>query len=169
MDRRVRSDRVHSGFPRSDPDRFLDVRDEDFPVADTPGLGGTADRLDGFFDHIVAQNNLDLHLGEKIDDVLRAAIEFGVPLLPAEALGLGHGYSLQPYLLQGLLHFVEFERLDDGLDLLHRVSSPGRSGHVTGSTAISIAGSVPRAEMPGTTWFFANWPNFTANAHARGT
>src|SRR4029079_5064494 len=47
------SDGVQTGFPRSNPDRFFDVRDEDFPVADTPGLGGATDRLDGFFDHIV--------------------------------------------------------------------------------------------------------------------
>ncbi len=75
----------------------------------------------GFFDHLVAQHNLDLHLGEKIDDVLGAAIEFGMALLAAEALGLGHRDALQADLLQRLLHLVEFERLDDGLDLLHRV------------------------------------------------
>jgi hypothetical protein len=31
---------------------------------------------------------------------------------------------LQSNLLQGLLHFVEFEGLDHRLDLLHRVSFP---------------------------------------------
>jgi hypothetical protein len=31
---------------------------------------------------------------------------------------------LQTHLLQCLLHLIEFERLDDGLDFLHRVSSP---------------------------------------------
>src|SRR5690349_767779 len=35
------SDRVHSGFPRSDPDCLFYVRDEDLAVADAPGLGGT--------------------------------------------------------------------------------------------------------------------------------
>src|SRR5215470_17648987 len=35
-----RSNGVQPGFPRSDPDRFLDVGDEDLSIADTPGLGG---------------------------------------------------------------------------------------------------------------------------------
>src|SRR5262245_61635677 len=81
------SDGIESGFPRPDPDRFLDVGDEDFSVADPPGLGGAPDRLDGFFDHVIAKHNLDLHLGQKIDDVLGTAIEFGMPFLSAEALG----------------------------------------------------------------------------------
>ena len=65
-------DGVESGFPRPDPDGFLDVGDENLAVADPPGLGGAADRLDGFFDHVVAEHNLDLHLGEKIHDVFGA-------------------------------------------------------------------------------------------------
>src|SRR5690242_6432630 len=33
------SDGIQSGFPRPNPDGFLDVGDEDFSVADPPGLG----------------------------------------------------------------------------------------------------------------------------------
>src|SRR5579863_6295013 len=58
------SDGVYSGFPRPDPDGFFDVRDEDFSVADPPGLGGATDRLDRFLDHVITEHNLDLHLGE---------------------------------------------------------------------------------------------------------
>src|SRR5207247_9045797 len=47
------SDSVQSGFPCSDPDCFFDIRDENFPIADAPGLVGTADRLDVVFDHLV--------------------------------------------------------------------------------------------------------------------
>src|SRR5580700_7994857 len=64
-----RSNGVHAGFPRTDPDGFLDVGEEDLAVPDPPGLGGTADRLDRFFDHLVSEHNLDFHLGEKIDHV----------------------------------------------------------------------------------------------------
>jgi hypothetical protein len=63
------SDGIKPGLPRPDPDGFFDVRDEDFPVADPPGLGGALDRLDGFFDLVVAKHNLDFHLGEKIADI----------------------------------------------------------------------------------------------------
>jgi hypothetical protein len=48
-------------------------------------LGGATDRLDGFLDHVVAEHNLDLHLGEEIHDVFGAAIELGMSLLPAES------------------------------------------------------------------------------------
>src|ERR1700730_17615432 len=116
------SDGVQSGFPGSDPNGFFDVGDENLAVADPPGLGGATDRLDGFFDHVVAEHNLDLHLGEKIHDVFRSAVELGMSFLPAEALGFRHGDALQPDLLQGLLHLVELEGLDARLDLFHCVS-----------------------------------------------
>ena len=70
--------------PRPDPDGFFDVRDEDLPVADPPGLGIAPDRLDRFFNHVVTKHNLDFHLGEKIDDIFGAAVEFGVSLLRAQ-------------------------------------------------------------------------------------
>src|SRR6185503_268236 len=113
------SDCIQSGFPRSDPDCFLDIGDKDLPVPDPAGLRSTADRLDGFFDHVVAQNNFDLHLGQEIHHVLGAAIELGVPLLAPEALGLEDGDPLQPDFLESFFHLVELERLDDRLELLH--------------------------------------------------
>src|SRR4029079_16012420 len=107
----------------SNPDGFFDIRDEDFSVTDAPSLGGSADRLDCFFQPLLTQHNLDFHLGEKIYDVFGAAIELGVSFLAAEALGLGHRDALQADLLQGLFHLVEFERLDNGLDLLYRFAT----------------------------------------------
>src|SRR5579863_9294978 len=55
---------VDSGFACPDPDGFFDIRDENLAIADPPGLGGATDRLNGFFDHVVAEHNLDLHLGK---------------------------------------------------------------------------------------------------------
>src|SRR5262245_683640 len=118
------SDGVQSGFPGSDPNGFFDVRDEDFPIADPPGLGGATDRLDCFLDHVVAEHNLDLHLGEKIDHIFGSAIKLGVAFLASEALRLRDGDALQSDRLQRLLHLVEFEGLNHRLDLLHRVSFP---------------------------------------------
>src|SRR5262249_37741848 len=120
------SNGVEAKFTRSDPDRFLDVGNEDLSVADPSGLGGAADRLDGLFDHVVAEDNLDLHLGQKVYDILSTAIELGVALLAAETLGLGDGDALQADVLQRLFHLVEFEWFDDGLDLLHlaQISGP---------------------------------------------
>src|SRR5688572_5587626 len=116
------SDGVQTGFPSPDPDGFFDARDEDLAVADSPGLSGTSYRLDRFFDHVIAEHNLDLHLWEKIHDVLGTAIKLGMSLLSPKALGFGDGDALQSDLLQCLLHLVELEWFDDRLDLLHRVS-----------------------------------------------
>src|SRR5262249_46161502 len=81
----LRSNGVHAGLPRTDPDGFFDVGDEYLAVADPARLGSPADRLDGFLDHLIGEHNLDFHLGEKIDHVLGAAIEFGMAFLPPEA------------------------------------------------------------------------------------
>jgi hypothetical protein len=143
------SDGVKSGFPRPDPDGFFDRRYKDFAVADTPGLGGATDCLDGFLDHVVAEHDLDLHLGEKIDDVFGTPVKLGVAFLAPEPLGFGHGYSLQTDLLQRLLHFIEFERLDHSLDFFHRVSSPGpRVGGITEGTEPLVSRSRAKPAAP---------------------
>src|ERR1700759_2082871 len=81
------SDSVQPGFPGSDADRFLDIGHEDFAVADAPGLCRAPDRVDGFFDQVVANHDLDFDLGQEVDDVFRTAIKLGMSLLPAKALG----------------------------------------------------------------------------------
>ena len=63
--------------------------------------------------------DLDLDLGQEIDDVLGAAIELGVALLAAEALDFGHGEAGDADLRQRFAHLVELERLDDGFDFFH--------------------------------------------------
>src|SRR5581483_7456423 len=116
--------------------------------ADAPGLGGAADRFNRLFDHVVAEHDLDFHFGEKIDDVFSAAIKLRVPLLPAEALGLGDGYSLQSDLLQRFLHFIQFEWLDDRFDFFHRVSSPPLPGvQIRFGIEPWLAGPVPRHQQ----------------------
>src|SRR5437879_9011830 len=105
-------DSVQPGFSGSDPDRFLDVGDEDLAVADAPGLGGAADRVDGLFDQLVRNHDLDFHFGQEVDDVFRTAIEFGVSLLPAETLGFGDRDALQSDFLERLFHLVELEWLE---------------------------------------------------------
>src|SRR5690242_14302078 len=112
-------DSVQPGFSGSDPDRFLDVGDEDFAVADAPGLGGATDRVDRLLDQIIPDHDLDFHLGQEVDDVFCTAVEFGMPLLPAKALGFGDRDALQSDFLKRFLHLVELERLDDGFNLLH--------------------------------------------------
>src|SRR5439155_10654757 len=79
------------------------------------------DSLDRTLHHLVAEHDLDLHLGEEIDDVFSAAIELGMALLTAETLGLRYRDSLEADFLERFLHLVKLARFDDRFDLLHRL------------------------------------------------
>src|SRR5215208_6875290 len=140
------SDRIQSGFPRSDPDRFLNVGDKNLAVPDPAGLGSTADRVHGFFDHVVGKNNFDLHLGQKIHHVFGATIKLRVSLLASEAFGLDDRDPLQSDLLKSLLHLVELERLDDCFELLHSSLCLPNSGATfeKPEPRLRLAGSVPK-------------------------
>src|SRR5271165_1508112 len=117
-------DRVCARLPGADADGFLDMRYKYLAIADAPGLGGVADRLDRGGKDLVSDDDLDLHLRQKVDDVFRPAIEFRMALLPAKPLGLDNRDSLNSRLLQGFLHFIELEWLDDRLDLFHCGETP---------------------------------------------
>src|SRR4051812_42829536 len=113
------SDGVQAGFPSPDADGFLDVGNKNLAVADAAGLRGAPDRVDGLLDQIVGDHDLDFHLGQKVDDIFRAPVKFGVSLLPAKSLSLGDGDALESHFLKRFFHLVELERLDDGFDFFH--------------------------------------------------
>src|SRR3546814_16644744 len=108
----------------ADADGFLDRADEDLAVADATGVGRLLNGLHRALDQLVLQDDLDFYLGQEIDDVFGAAVELGVALLAAEALGLGQRDALDADLVQRFLHLVQLERLDDRFDLFHRVGGP---------------------------------------------
>src|SRR5262249_42164214 len=89
--------------------------------------------------------NLDLYLRKKINDVFGATVEFRMSLLPTETLGFGDGDTLQPNLLQRLLHFIKLEGFDDRFDLFHRHHFSQPAGAVPRSR---VAGSVPSGGSP---------------------
>src|SRR6201997_2740794 len=95
-----RSDGIEPGFTGSDPNGLFDVGHEDLAVADAPGLGRPSDRVDRPIDQFIGYHDLDLNLGKEVHDVLGAAIELGMTLLPPEPLGLGDGNALQSYFLE---------------------------------------------------------------------
>src|ERR1700693_1301679 len=112
-------DRVRAGFAGADPDGLLDMGYKYLAIADAARLGRDADRLDRLIEIVVRDDNLDLHLGQKVDNIFGPSITFGVPLLAAETLRFEDGNALDSRLLKRLFHFVELERLDDRFDLLH--------------------------------------------------
>jgi hypothetical protein len=75
-------------------DDLLDGGDEDLAVADLAGAGAALTMASMHRSTVVvADHDLDLHLGQEVDDVLGAAVELGVALLAAEALDLGDGQA----------------------------------------------------------------------------
>lgn len=118
------SDCVRSTIPGADSNRLLDGEDEDLSVADTPGAGGILNRLDGPLGKIVLDDDLNLHLGQEIDDIFGAAIKLGMAFLAAEPLHFSDRDSRDPDFVKRVFHIVQLERFDDGLDLLHGASVP---------------------------------------------
>src|SRR6516165_4396712 len=116
-----RLNRVGAALAGADADRLVDRRDKDLAVADPAGVRRLLDGFDGTLDQRLLHHDLDLHLRQKIDDVLGPAIELGVALLSPETLGLGDGDTLDADFVKRLLHLVELEGFDDRLDLLHRI------------------------------------------------
>jgi hypothetical protein len=92
---------------------------QNLAVADLAGACRTLDGFDHAIDEVVGDGRLDLHLGQEVDHVLRAAVQLGVALLATEALDLGDGDPLHTDGRQCFAHFVELERFDDGCDQLH--------------------------------------------------
>src|SRR5437016_435691 len=88
------SERSRIGFAGADADNLLKIEHEDLAVADLAGVRRFLDRLDRLLEHFRLDRRLDLHLGQEVDDVLRAAVELGMPFLPTEALHLRHGDAL---------------------------------------------------------------------------
>ena len=118
----LRSNRVRSTIPGSDPNSLFHGRDEYLAVADAASPGCVLDGFDGAVGKLVLYNYLDLHLWQEVDDIFGTAVEFGMTFLAAEALHLGDGDAADPDVMQGVLHVVELERFDDGFDLFHGIA-----------------------------------------------
>src|SRR6267142_6431459 len=103
----------------ADPHYLVHRGDEDLAVSDAPRLGGPFDRFQSLWHHLVRKHDLNLHFWQEVDDVLGAPIELGVSFLTPETLHFGDREPEDPHVCERLLHLVELEGLDDGLDLLH--------------------------------------------------
>jgi hypothetical protein len=112
-------DGVGSGFASPYSDGFFYIGHEYLAIANSPGLGCAPDSVNRFFQHIVAEYDFNFNFGEKIDHIFGTPIKFGMPFLAAKTLGLSDSDALQADFLQSFLHFVELERLDNGLDFFH--------------------------------------------------
>ncbi len=98
-------------------------------------------------DHVVAEHDFHFYFWQKVDDVLRAAIEFGMPLLATESLCLGDRDSLESGFLKRFLHLVELEGFYDRFDLLHGCGI-SKAGSVAGRQVAPRAAAMTAHSMP---------------------
>src|SRR3954468_20548169 len=110
-----------------DPDQLVDRRRPDLAVTDLAGCRGLHDDVDDVGGVVVGNDDIETHLGDEVDGVLRAPVDLGVPFLPAVAVDLRHGQAVHPEGLQRRLHVVELERLDDRGDESHAPTSVASS------------------------------------------
>ena len=89
-----------------------DNDDTSLLVRDASSLGGV---VDGYF---------ELGFRQKINNVFRAAIEFGVPLLPSESFDLGHRQTLHADLGECLPGVVQFDWPNYCRYEFHFIASP---------------------------------------------
>src|ERR1700679_2221572 len=113
--------RVVVGLAGADAHDLLESGDEDLAVAHLAGFRFGGDRLDHGLRHRRFHRDLDLDLGQEAHGVFRAAVDFRVALLAAEALDLGDGHALDAKRRQRFAHLIQPERLDDRGDQLHRL------------------------------------------------
>src|SRR3954454_17096234 len=125
---------VRPPLTRPYPDQVVDRRRPHLAVADLPGCSRLHDDVHDVRGVVIGDHDVEAHLGHEVHLVLRAAIYLGVALLPAVAVDLGHGQTVDPECLQRRLHVVELERLDDGGDEPHAPTSVVRRMDAPSST-----------------------------------
>src|ERR1700694_372584 len=125
-----------SAFLISNPDDFVDSRKEDFAIPYFSGGGRLYDGIDHGIYEIVRQDKFELDFGQEIHTVFAAAINLGVPLLPAVPAHIGNGHAFHAQFGQHFLHRFESGWLDNRFKFGHRflsyrvVSSAGTQSFV---------------------------------------
>ena len=102
-----------------DPNGLLHIANEDLAIANLSRFCAADNRRHGVGDLAIRDDKFHFEFRQKIDGIFAAALNLGMPLLSAESFYFRNGHSLDPELMEPILHFLEFERLDNGFDLLH--------------------------------------------------
>ena len=108
-----------AGFARADADGVFETEREDLAITDRFRTRCGLDRLNRLRRDIAAAGDLDLQFRHHVRGIFRAAIDFRLALLPAEALDLGYGHTGHPDPGQRFTNIVKLERFDYGYDKFH--------------------------------------------------
>ena len=93
----VVGDQAHEGvialFPRADFHHIFHIIDKNFAIPDMAGIKDFLRRIDHAADRHLADNDIDLHLGQKIRFYRSAAIVLRLALLCAVAQDMGYSHA----------------------------------------------------------------------------
>ena len=95
-------------FACSYPNNFLQPENKYFAVSDLAGAGCLANRLDSPVKLIIIQGNFNFHLRQKVYNVFRTPVKFGMAFLPAEPLYLGYGQAFNAEFRKRIAYVVKF-------------------------------------------------------------
>src|SRR6266446_6317114 len=118
-------------FPSPNTHNILNRQDKNFSVANTPRVSRRHNGIDNIVYLLFWGKDFELSLGQKINHILRTPVQFCMPLLASKAFDLGHRQPLDTNSTETILDFVEFERLDDCLNLFHHISHIPYPFHLT--------------------------------------
>src|SRR6202020_3361345 len=107
----------------------------DLAVADLACAGRSNDRLDHLVGDVRVDRDLDFQLGKEAHGVFGAAIDLGMPLLPAVALDLSHCQSVHSDGGERIAHLLQLERLYDRHYDFHKLAPWCRAAAVLNRTA----------------------------------
>ena len=112
----------HTGLTGADTDDVCQRQDEYLSITDLAGMGCL---LYGFNDHIelrIIDSYFELDLGQKVDDILRAAVKLCVSFLSPEPFDFGDSHSGNADFGKVCSNIIEFERFYNGSNKLHGYS-----------------------------------------------
>jgi len=110
---------ILASFSGTDAYNFFELGDKYFAVSDLAGAGGLGNRFDHAVHLIFGDSDIEFYLGQEVDHVFSAPIQFRMAFLSAEPFDLGDGDALNANVSQSLSNIVEFERFDNCGDQLH--------------------------------------------------
>ena len=111
--------RIWSISKKTEADNLLDIEYENLAVADLSRVGRIPYGLNSCLQQVICDNRLNLHFGQKIDDIFCPSIELRMSFLSAEALYFRYSQAVDADFGKRLSNIIEFEGLDDGGNLLH--------------------------------------------------
>lgn len=109
----TRLERSIASFAGSNPYGLFQTRDENFSVSHLARLSRINNGFDDLVNKIIRHSDFYFCLGQEIYDVLRTAVKFSMPALPAESLDFSDRHTGHADFRQCIPDIIQAKRLND--------------------------------------------------------